>query len=162
MRFVLFFFLNLNVLTYGQTIIHHQALSSQGVGVKLKNGIYVNQTIGQQNVIGNYSKKGYTYGQGYQQGLRKKDIRKSIFPTIAIINYPNPFFETINFQFSEPMKDIITVSIYDVLGKMVFQQKKNTNENILTLQLAHLPVGNYIVQLSALNYTYSTKIIKQL
>lgn len=161
MRFILFILLNVNVLSYGQTIIHHQALSSQGTGVKLNNGVYVNQTIGQQNVIGSHSKKGYIYGQGYQQGLGKKYSKKNVFPVNATINYPNPFIETIHFQFSKPIEGLITVTVYDMQGRLVFQQQKRASENILTIELGHLPASHHIVELSAFNYTYLAKILKQ-
>lgn len=160
MRSILIILLGLNVFAYGQTIIHHHALSSQGMGIKLKNGIYINQTIGQQNVIGNYSKNGHTYGQGYQQAYGKKGVNKISFPVITTISYPNPFINTIHFQFSKPIEDIISVRVLDGQGRLVFQQQKKANENILTIEMGHLPASNYIVQLSAFNYKYSTKILK--
>jgi hypothetical protein len=52
--------------------LHHQALSSQGTSKVLSNGIYVSQTIGQQSVIGNYTKDDKTYGQGYKQSIFKQ------------------------------------------------------------------------------------------
>ena len=54
MKLILVVLLYLNVCAYGQTIIHHQVLSSQGTVVKLSTGVYVNQTVGQKTVIGNY------------------------------------------------------------------------------------------------------------
>lgn len=161
MKLILIVLLSLNVFAYGQTINHHQALSSQGLGVKLSNGMYVSQTIGQQHVIGNYEKKGHTYGQGYQQGYRKKPVKRNVFPTITTLNYPNPFTDKIHFQFSKSIEDIITVRISDVQGKIVFQQEKKAYNNILTIELGYLPTSNYIVQLSAFNFIYSAKILKQ-
>ena len=54
-------------LTIHSQELHHQALSAQGTSKELSNGMYVSQTIGQQSVIGNYTKDGKTYGQGFQQ-----------------------------------------------------------------------------------------------
>ncbi len=45
--------------------LHHQK-SAQRTSKVLSNGTYVSQTIGQQSVIGNYTKNGLTYGQGFQ------------------------------------------------------------------------------------------------
>ncbi len=161
MRLILFIVMHLNILTYGQTIIHHQALSSQGTGVNLSNGVYVNQTIGQQNVIGNYSKNGHIYGQGFQQGNRKKDTKKNIFPINTTICYPNPFIKSINFQFSKSIEELITVTVSDMQGKFVFQQKKSAIGNVLTIELGNLSSGDYIIKLTALNYNYFAKILKQ-
>ena len=36
--------------------LHHQMLSSQGTSKELPNGVFVSQTIGQQSVIGNYTR----------------------------------------------------------------------------------------------------------
>jgi hypothetical protein len=54
--------------------LHHQMLSSQGTSKELSNGMYVSQTIGQQSVIGNYTRDGKTYGQGFQQSYWSKFI----------------------------------------------------------------------------------------
>jgi hypothetical protein len=161
MRFILIIFLGLNVFTYGQTIIHHQALSSQGTGIKLSNGMYVNQTVGQQNVIGNYSKKGNTYGQGYQQASKKIQFKKTPISGITTINYPNPFVKSTYFQFSKPIEDLISVSVFDLQGRLVYQQNMKAEGAILTVALEQLPVSNYMIQLSAFNFIYSSKILKQ-
>ena len=55
--------------------LHHEALYSQGTSKELPNGVYVSQTIGQQNVIGNYTNDRKTYGQGYPQSIRGKYLQ---------------------------------------------------------------------------------------
>ncbi len=71
MKLLLLAFLFSFSTLYSQEL-HHQMLSSQGTSKELSNGIYVSQTIGQQSVIGNYTKDGKTYGQGYQQSVWSK------------------------------------------------------------------------------------------
>lgn len=161
MKLILVVLLYLNVCAYGQTIIHHQVLSSQGTVVKLSTGVYVNQTVGQQTVIGNYSKNRQTYVQGFQQGIRKKYTNKTQIPVTTTFNYPNPFKNEINFQFSQSIEDAITVTVTDMLGRLVFKQKKRVNGNILTIELGYLPSDHFVVQLSALNFNYFAKILKQ-
>ena len=96
--------------------LHHQMLSSQGTSKNLSNGMYVSQSIGQQSVIGNTTVAGYTYGQGFQQSTWSKYISTSSNTSITTITYPNPFVNTVNFQFSQAINDNITVSIFDIRG----------------------------------------------
>lgn len=158
-KFISIVFLGINVFAYGQ-IIHHQALSSQGKGIKLSNGLYVSQIIGRQYIVGNFSKKEGANGKVFQKNLKKTDVENKKKPSITTINYPNPFINSINFQFSNSIEDVITVRIADVQGRLVFQQEKKANGNILTIELGHLNNSIYTIQLSALNFIYSAKIIK--
>lgn len=160
MRFILIVFLFMNVVVNGQTIIHHQALSSQGKSIKLGNGMYVSQIIGRQNIIGNYAKKEGSYGKVHPKSDGETDLKKKRFPNITTINYPNPFTDKIHFQFSKTIEDIITVRIFDVQGKTVFKQEKQAYNNMLTVELSHLPRSNYTIQLSTFNFIYSAKILK--
>ena len=151
----------MNAIVNGQTLIHHQALSSQGKGVKLPNGMYVSQIVGRQNIVGKNTKKKDVYGKGNQFKDKKLEVAKKIFSNISTINYPNPFTNKIHFQFSKTIEDIITVRIFDAQGKIVFQQEKKVSNNILIVELSHLPTSNYIIQLSFFNFLYSAKILKQ-
>lgn len=161
MRFILIVFLFINAIVNGQTLIHHQALSSQGIGIKLPNGMYVSQIVGRQNIVGNNAKKKNIYGKGNQPKDRKSEVEKILIPNITTNYYPNPFIHSINFQFSIPIEDVITVHVFDVMGRLVYYGKKRADDSILTIELEHLPANNYIVQLSFSNFIYSAKILKQ-
>jgi len=141
--------------------LHHQMLSSQGTSKNLSNGMYVSQSIGQQSVIGNTTVAGYTYGQGFQQSTWSKYISTSSNTSITTITYPNPFVNTVNFQFSQAINDNITVSIFDIRGRLVYNEEKKTAGTILTIELPNMASSNYLVRLSSSNYTYYTQILKQ-
>jgi len=153
-------FLALTLNSFSQDL-HHQMLSSQGTSKTLPNGIFVSQTIGQQSVIGNYTEDGKTYGQGYQQSVWSKYISTNSNNAITTVTYPNPFVSTINFQFSQAIKEPISVSIFDIRGRLIFSQEKQASGNILTIDLPNLASSNYLVRLSTPNYTYYTQILKQ-
>jgi hypothetical protein len=161
MRCLLFFFLSSFSGVFAQNPLHHQMLSAQGTSGVLSNGLYVSQTIGQQSVIGTYTVDGKTYGQGFQQSLWSKYISSSVNNTITTITYPNPFISSINFQFSQPIKETISVALFDVRGRLVYSENKNALDNILTLELPNLASSNYLVRLTSNNYTYYTQILKQ-
>ncbi len=160
MKLLLLVFLFSFSTLYSQEL-HHQMLSAQGTSKELSNGIYVSQTIGQQSVIGNYTKDGKTYGQGYQQSVWSKYISTNSNNTITTVTYPNPFISTINFQFSQAIKETISVSVFDIRGRLIFSQEKKASGNILTIDLPNLASSNYLVRLSTPNYTYYTQILKQ-
>lgn len=141
--------------------LHHQMLSSQGTSKQLPNGMFVSQTVGQQSVIGNYTRDGKTYGQGFQQSVWSKYIITNSNNAITTVTYPNPFISTINFQFSQPIKEPISVSLFDVRGRLIYTELKQALGNILTLDLPQLADSNYLVKLSATNYTYYAQILKQ-
>lgn len=154
-------FLLIASISYGQSL-HHQMLSAQGTSATLSNGVFVSQTIGQQSVIGNYTKDGVTYGQGFQQSVWSKYIKQNdALSSITTTTYPNPFVQTINFQFSKPITDLISIMVFDIRGRLIHQESKLAVENILTIELPQLASSNYLVKLSASNYTYYTQILKQ-
>lgn len=144
---------------YGQQL-HHQMLSSQGSSNLLSTGILVHQTIGQQSVIGNYKFSNTVAGQGFQQSLIAKSVTTSLSNGITTTTYPNPFVNQIHFQFSKPIDGFITISIYDLLGRLVYKDQKEANQSILTLDDLHFSQNEYLVKLSAPNYNYSTQIIQ--
>lgn len=156
MRFLLIFF---TVTFYGQTL-HHQMLSSQGVSKKMPNGMVVTQTIGQQSLIGTSSNQ-YVVMQGFQQSFWGKYIASNLSNDIKTTTYPNPFIETVRFEFSKPIVGLINVNVFDLGGHLIFEQKIKPDNTILTIRLPSLPTAEYLVRLNADNFSYYTKIIKQ-
>jgi hypothetical protein len=160
MKLSLLLFFSIGLTVFGQSL-HHQMLSSQGTSKALFNGMFISQTIGQQSVIGNYSQNGVTYGQGFQQSIWSKYINSSVNNPITTVVYPNPFISIINFKFSQSIKETISVTLFDIQGRLVYSEDKKASDNILTLELPNLASSNYLVRLSTTNYNYYTQILKQ-
>lgn len=156
--FMRYLFILFTVPFYGQ-ILHHQMLSSQGSTAKISDGYIISQTIGQQSAIGS-SNKGTVVIQGFQQSFWSTYIASNEKTEITTQTYPNPFTETVNFQFSQSIPDLITVYVYDVSGHLVFEKKEKLDNLILTINLSKLPHSEYLVLLQAINFNYYTKIIK--
>lgn len=151
-------------ITFQGQVLHHQMISSQGASTKTANGLMIKQTIGQQSLTGTSGNKNYVVMQGFQQSLWGKYIASNNVETIEGIKtttYPNPFTATINFQFSKPVTDMVSISIFDILGRLIFEQKKKAINTILTIDLTSLPTSEYLVRLNSTNLNYYTKIIKQ-
>jgi hypothetical protein len=135
-------------------------LSSQGKSTVLSNGILVSQTIGQQSAIGNHT-NGVTVGQGFQQSHWAKHVSSNAANQITTTTYPNPFVTTVNFQFSKPISETIEIALFDVRGRLLFQDKKRATDSVLTVELPQLASSNYLIRLTATNYTYYSQILKQ-
>jgi len=158
MKYLLLFFCT---NFYGQ-ILHHQMISSQGKSAILSNGLLVKQTIGQQTISGN-SKGEYMIVQGFQQNHWAKIVAESPLKNdLTVTTYPNPFVSQVNFQFSKVSKDEMTVTVFDVSGRLIIQQAKNLEGGILTIDLARLPNAVYLVRLNNNEINYYTKITKSL
>ncbi len=139
-------------------------LSSQGQSIKMTNGLIVKQTVGQQSITGSSTNKDYVVMQGFQQSYWSKYIASNKIDVVQGINtiaFPNPFTETINFKFSKPITEEISIFIFDVLGRLVYEQKKKIDDDILTIDLAKFPTSEYLVRLNTNSFNYYTKIIKK-
>ena len=159
MKHIVWIILALTINSYSQDL-HRQMLSSQGKSTILSNGMMVSQTIGQQSAIGNHT-NGVTVGQGFQQSHWAKYVKSNTSVNIATTTYPNPFITTVNFQFSQPIKETIEIAVFDVRGRLIFQDKKRATDSVLTVELQQLASSNYLVRLTAPNYTYYSQILKQ-
>ena len=139
--------------------LHHQMLSSQGGTKHTSNGFVVRQTVGQLSAIGNYKSSNLVVGQGFQQSNK---MRPGALPitSITTTTYPNPFIDKVNFQFSSPVKGIIKISLFDILGRLVFSAEKLPINNILTIDNLFFPEGEYFAKLTANNFTYTTNLLK--
>lgn len=147
----------------GQSL-HHQMISSQGHSSELLNNILVKQTIGQQSLTGNSFNNEQAIVQGFQQNASNMFVSRNTNEskeTIYVKTYPNPFKESVNFQFSELISEEVSLSVFDITGRLVFEQKKLAVNKILTINLNMLPISEYLVRLVNSNVNYFTKIIKK-
>ena len=73
---------------------------------------------------------------------------------------PNPTSDNVNIMLSDNDPSVsTTVTVYDLVGKQVLQQK--TAANALELDMSNLAKGVYLVKINADNSIYTEKIIKQ-
>jgi len=88
-------------------------------------------------------------------------LKSNASVNIATTTYPNPFITTVNFQFSLPIKETIEIAVFDIRGRLIFQDKKRATDSVLTVELPQLASSNYLVRLTAPYYTYYSQILKQ-
>ena len=65
-----------------------------------------------------------------------------------ISTYPNPAASTLNISLSESVTDTRDLTIYNIIGEKVFEQKVNGNEQIVPVDVAVFPSGNYLIKIT--------------
>ncbi|MCF6182372.1 T9SS type A sorting domain-containing protein [Lutibacter sp.] len=149
------------------TSSEHLVRSTTGVAgssenILINNKEYViQQSIGQTSAIGTYENNKYTLRQGFiQPNVLAKIIDKLIPLDLKVIVYPNPFVENISLSFTEEIKDDIRVSVYDLLGRLLFVNSYKANKHI-NITLKDLSVAKYILKVKANNRQFIKTIIKK-
>jgi hypothetical protein len=89
-------------------------------------------------------------------------MKTAVPPVISIttVTYPNPFIDRVNFQFSSPIAGPFKISLFDVMGRLVYYKEKTAINNIVTIDNLSFAQGEYFVKLTAKNFTYSTNLLK--
>lgn len=131
-----------------------------GSSTTLNSGIIVLQTVGQQSVTGNSTVANQTVQQGFQQSLVAKFFPVYSVNTISTTVYPNPFSGVFNILFSESIAGELSISLYNMFGVLVSQQKKQNAPLSLSFNYEQLPTGSYVLHLTAKNYAFSRTLIK--
>lgn len=157
-KIILFLFFYTSALSQK---IHHQVVSSQGVTQKLSNGMIVVQSIGQANAtIGNFKNNSMVIGQGYIQSYGKAKFSSPIKIQVAVVAYPNPVVDQVNFKFSSNVGTTATISLFDNRGRLVHSEKQAIDQEVASLSLAVLAEGVYFAKIETKDHHFSTKILK--
>lgn len=155
MRYLLILF----TLTLQGQVLQRQMISAQGATKKLPDGIEISQTIGQSSSIGT-SSFNYVVQQGFQQSFWGMYIATNAAEKIQFKTYPNPFIQSLNFEFSKPIADDIEINVFDIHGRLIFTQTKKADNFLLTVSLPALSRGEYLIGLNSRTFSVFTKTIK--
>jgi len=77
-------------------------------------------------------------------------------------NYPNPFNPSTTITFSIPEAGMVSIKVYDVLGKEVanlMNEEKASGIYSVSFDASQLPTGTYIYTISAGNYSSTKKML---
>jgi hypothetical protein len=77
-------------------------------------------------------------------------------------NYPNPFNPSTKFNVNVPEKSIVSVKVFDILGREVanlMNGEKTAATYVVTWDAASMPSGVYFYQLKAGTYTETKKML---
>lgn len=77
-------------------------------------------------------------------------------------NFPNPFNPTTAIRFSVPNSSVVTLKVFDLLGKEVatlVNERKSPGTYLVEFDGTHLPSGIYLYRLEAKNFSDTKKVI---
>lgn len=123
--------------------------------------VIVQQSVGQASVIGTFNTTQYAIRQGFiQPDVLSKVINKNISLDLEASFYPNPFVESATLVFSEKIEGKVEVTVFDMLGRLVFSNSYTAEQN-LRVQFHNLSVADYILKVTANNKQFVKNIIKK-
>jgi len=162
---ILLILLSTVFLGFGQKL-HHQMIAAQGGTFIAKNGLVVRQSVGQMSVTGNAATGNNIVQQGFQHSLISQIF--AVFNTNTNTNtntvvtsiYPNPFKGPLSITFSAPIVQDLSVSLFNMLGVLIFTQSFTAPQSILNFNFGTILAGSYVIHVKAQNFSFSKIIIK--
>jgi len=120
----------------------------------------VQYSIGQQGPIGKIKSMMVNARQGFIQPPKFVETNSIIDNLLKVKISPNPFREALDIVFSEEIKNKIKVKIYDLMGKLVFDDELpiKTEHKIY---LNSIPDSQFILRIESKEKYFQTKIIKR-
>ncbi len=143
--------------------IKKETLSSQGSShyVYAKNKSYfIQQSIGQASVIYTYTAGNYDLRQGFLQPVSPSALYGDANDPLNAVIFPNPFVNEINIHFGEAVNDQITILIYDILGRLLYERVFNQNQSIV-VNVSNLSNGTYLMRVQIRQQTLIAKLVKR-
>ncbi len=154
MKKIVFFLLFGNYFLMAQ-----QSVNSSGGNAAASNGSF-SYSVGQIDYVFSNSSNG-SVSQGVQQAFEIFTLEADSFPTITLqaVVYPNPTVNNLTLKIDNYPTENLSIQLYDVLGKVVFQQKIMQNET--SIMMEKLQATNYFLTVSDNDKAIKTfKIIK--
>ncbi len=144
-------------------ILKKETLTNQGSShfVNANNKSYfIQESIGQASVIRTFNTSNYSLRQGFLQPISASQLNGGTTTNLDAVVYPNPFINQINISFNEPIIDVLKVFIYDVLGRIVYQNVYNASQTI-QLTVNNISTGNYFLKVNMRSKLLYAKLIKR-
>ncbi len=140
-----------------------QTLAIQGSShfVYANNKSYlIQESIGQLSVINTFETNNYSLRQGFLQPISPSGISNQSDFRLEAIVYPNPFVSMFSIKFNEPVVDIVDLKLYDLLGRLIFNQEFNPEE-MIAIDLGELSSGQYILRVKMRAQEYTASLIRR-
>lgn len=143
--------------------LKRSTLSNAGLSIKLpesKGSYTIQQSIGQGSVIGTTQTKGIELRQGFiQSPLTVSETIVAVSDLDALV-HPNPFVSELNIKFNEEIDELVFISIYDMMGRLVFTEEQDPRQE-LTIDLKKLSSAVYVLRIASGDKQFKVNIIKK-
>ncbi|MFC2135687.1 T9SS type A sorting domain-containing protein [Bacteroidota bacterium] len=139
----------------------YNAVEMHGMCLILSSDTDTKRIIGQELIT--ESEHQYTCNLVYftWDGLSSIDD-EDIYNFILSQNYPNPFNPATQISYSIPSSNIVTLKIYDSLGREIYilvNEQKSAGSHSIVFDAGELPSGIYFYELKAGNYSETKKMV---
>lgn len=149
---------------HAQSNLVRSTIGASGASTEMSNGnntYVIQQSVGQSSIIGTINNSDYILRQGFiQPDVLSKIAEKNMPISLQIMLYPNPFQENISLAFNENISGEITLTVYNLLGALIYSQNYQSSQQLEVL-LNWLPSGEYILKTVANQKQFIAKIIKR-
>jgi hypothetical protein len=140
-------------------------LTADSIGNVFAGGYFTGTaSIGATSLVSTGGMESFVFGLSYSSSTNlKSDIRSLNAHQISVS--PNPFVNYIVVNSDFVINDAYSISIYDLLGKMIYTQKylhnnDSNNSTLINLENLHLLPGTYIIDMHAGDKHYKSRLIK--
>lgn len=140
--------------------LHHEMKGAQGGTELLANNYIVRYSVGQQSITGTYNSQVAVQHGFQQQIVKNKGIWNNDVVRIQALAFPNPFVDGVQINFSASPGPKISVTVFDLLGRVVYKQDFENQYNTVNLSLRELSSAEYIVTFTSQNFTDSINLLK--
>tara|TARA_B100001057_G_scaffold251255_1_gene251526 strand:+ start:2899 stop:3390 length:492 start_codon:yes stop_codon:yes gene_type:complete len=158
------FFIILIFISFHSNSRNYRAVLNISGGSKtlktLDKSYRVQYSIGQQGPIGKINTMMVNVRQGFIQPPKFIETNSILDKLLKVKISPNPFTEVLDVVFSEEVKNKIKVKIYDLMGKLVFEDELPTKAQH-KIYLNSIPESQFILRLESKEKYFQTKIIKR-
>ncbi len=120
----------------------------------------VQQSIGQGSVIGKFQSNGIIVRQGF---IQPPIVSSKVIPeetNLQAVIYPNPVTNLVIISFNEPIKESVSIQIFDMLGRSVFTKELNAAQK-LSIDLSRLASAQYIFLIHTGEKQFKANLLKQ-
>lgn len=157
---LLFVLVGITNMVTGQEIVR-STISASGASSKLVDGentYVIQQSVGQSSVTGTYQNGRYGMRQGFiQPPIVVGDIYDD--STINAVVFPNPFASAITVRFNEVLKQPLSITVFDMLGRTIHQEEREAEKSVV-LELDYLATAQYVLLITSGNKQFKANILK--
>ena len=120
---------------------------------------FLQQSIGQESVIGVKQSQQFALRQGFLQPIDPNQLNDNSTRVLNGIIFPNPFNQQVTVRFEDVIYDELQVCLYDLFGRQLVSNSYSPTDE-LVLSFSYLSRGAYLIKIDMGPKTLIAKLIK--
>jgi len=150
-------------ISMGAQNLQRSSLGSSGSSTEITssdNTYYISQSVGQNSVTGTLINGENAIRQGYQQPPIRVEIISEDSSGLEAFIFPNPVETYVTIQFSEVLKTVINIVVYDITGKVILENKEAPT-NSFNVDMSSYSSGVYLLNITSGKRKFTARLIKK-